>query len=174
MLEQRRIAMSGTADQIAVVLVCSLTALIATDRIVFGQAGSTGGTVGKQDKSISGGEEPHQRAKAKPRGSAIGEMPTRSISGKWAWTAKCDDASDWAGTFELMQSSDGAITGSAAGNDGSGSMSGQLVANKLIVTRSYAMHSNQIVFTLAAGGRSMQGSESSRSHGMCRYHAERS
>jgi hypothetical protein len=167
--------MSGTVDRIAVALVCSLAALIATDRMVFGQAGSTGGTVGKQDKSVSGEEEPpHQRAKAKPRGSAIGEMPTRSMSGKWTWTAKCDDASDWAGTFDLMQGADGTITGSAAGNDGSGSMSGQLVANKLIVTRSYAMHSNQIVFTLAAGGRSMQGSESSRSHGMCRYQAERS
>jgi hypothetical protein len=158
----------------AVVSVLAIITALAAERLALAQAGSTGGSLGKTDKSASGGEEPSgQRARAKSRSSAV-ENGAHSISGKWIWTAHCDDASKWGGTFDLAQSSDGAVTGSASGDDGSGSMSGQLAANKLIATRSYAMHSNQIIFTLGAGGKSMQGSESSRTHGMCRYQAERS
>jgi hypothetical protein len=42
-------------------IIC-LIALFATNRVALGQAGSIGGTVGKTDKSASGGQE-----EAKPR-----------------------------------------------------------------------------------------------------------
>jgi hypothetical protein len=40
---------------IALAVVCGLAALIAANGIAFAQAGSTGGTLGKTDKSASGG-----------------------------------------------------------------------------------------------------------------------
>jgi hypothetical protein len=154
-------------------IIC-LIALITTGRSVFGQAGSTGGTIGKQDKSVSGGEEQRgtsEKAKAKPRNST----GAYSMSGKWNWTAKCDDASEWAGAFDLAQASDGAVSGMASGNDGSGSISGKLVGRKLTGTRSYNLGNiNSITFTLTTGGRSLEGSENSKSHGVCKYQANRS
>jgi hypothetical protein len=57
----------------ATVIVCVMSALLVADRTAFAQAGSTSGTIGKQDKSISGGEDqpapPKQRSKgpARPR-----------------------------------------------------------------------------------------------------------
>jgi hypothetical protein len=169
------IAMSKS---IGIAVACGLAALVGADQTAHAQAGSTGGTIGKTDKSVSGGEERPQ-AREKPnailRHSANSEtLAPLSISGNWVWTAKCTDASEWVGAFELSQTSDGAVSGTSAGNDASGSMSGQLVANKLTVSRSYyGIHSNQIIFTLAASGKSMQGSETSKTHGICRYQAKR-
>ncbi len=40
--------------------------------------------------------------------------------------------------------------------------------------RSYPTHTNRIIFTVSGNGRTMQGSESSVSHGVCRYRANRS
>jgi hypothetical protein len=50
-------AMSKLINWISIALLCSVTMFIASDRIAIGQAGSTGGTIGKTDKSVSGGEE---------------------------------------------------------------------------------------------------------------------
>jgi hypothetical protein len=41
---------------IAITVVCCLAILVAADGNAFAQAGSTGGTLGKTDKSVSGGE----------------------------------------------------------------------------------------------------------------------
>jgi hypothetical protein len=56
------------------------------------QAGSTGGTIGKQDKSISGGEEADRpRAASHPKRSAAKAQETSSgnscgrIVGRWSW-----------------------------------------------------------------------------------------
>jgi hypothetical protein len=40
----------------AVTGICSVVALSSTDTTAFAQAGSTGGTIGKTDKSASGGK----------------------------------------------------------------------------------------------------------------------
>lgn len=71
-----------------------------TPQIFLAQAGSAGGTIGKQDKSLSGEEraEPPRRAPAqKPRaasGPAKEAEPSRSadsrcrnIAGAWTWTS---------------------------------------------------------------------------------------
>jgi hypothetical protein len=161
---------------IAIAISCGLAALVAADqRTAFAQAGSTGGTLGKTDKSVSGGEEQQQRTSHKANAKQRNSANTLSVSGKWSWTAKCDDASEWAGAFDLAQASDGAVSGTANGNDGSGSISGQLVGRKLIGIRSYDLgNKNSITFTLTAGGSSLEGSEISKSHGVCKYQAKRS
>jgi hypothetical protein len=75
---------------ISVAVVCCLAALVAADRMAFGQAGSTGGTLGKTDKSASGGEEsgPHQTSR--PRGARKANQKSTSgscqrIVGSWSW-----------------------------------------------------------------------------------------
>jgi hypothetical protein len=139
----------------------------------FAQAGSTGGTLGNTDKSISGEREQPREA---PRHSTR-ERPKRasaplSVSGNWVWSAKCDDGTTWAGTFDFVQSADGAVSGSAAGNDGSASFSGQVQGNTIIGRRTYSMHSNSVVFTFSGGA--LHGVEPSATHGTCRYDARRS
>jgi hypothetical protein len=153
-------------------LACALTLLPAT---LFAQGGSTGGTVGKEDKSVSGGEDQLQRRQepyARLRHSA--KSSPSSISGKWIWTQRCDDGAEFSGAFELAQDSNGAVSGTATGSDGSGSVSGRFVGRKLTGTRSYLGHSNSITFTLTAGGSGLEGSESSQGHGICKYQAKRS
>jgi hypothetical protein len=73
----------------------ALLALIATSKASFAQAGSTGGTIGKQDKSFSGGEEtPPPRRDTRPAkpASAASSSPPReretrcmAIVGTWTW-----------------------------------------------------------------------------------------
>jgi hypothetical protein len=141
----------------------------------FSQAGSIGGTVGKADKSVSGGEDQPQRdQEPKARHSVSGERTTpSSINGKWMWTQKCDDGVEFSGAFELTQGSDGAVSGTATGSDGNGSISGKLVGRKLTGTRHYILgHNNSITFTLS--GSNLDGSEASQDHGTCKYHAKRS
>jgi hypothetical protein len=66
---------------------------------VLAQAGSIGGTIGKQDKSISGGEEvDRQRAAPLPKRSAASARETASgrscnrIVGTWSWYPSINDA----------------------------------------------------------------------------------
>jgi hypothetical protein len=67
---------------IAIAIICGLAMLVAADQTVFGQAGSTGGTIGKTDKSLSGGENSKprlgRREVAQPQGVAI------NLTGKWS------------------------------------------------------------------------------------------
>jgi hypothetical protein len=80
---------------VAFVLLLGLFALAQQER-AFAQAGSTGGTIGKQDKSISGGEDTadsrHAVPTNKPRRSAdhsVATAPTGGpcsrIVGTWLW-----------------------------------------------------------------------------------------
>ena len=49
----------------SVCIIC-LISLLVTDRMAFAQAGSTGGAIGKTDKSVSGGEEQTREPKTTP------------------------------------------------------------------------------------------------------------
>jgi hypothetical protein len=143
--------------------------------MALGQAGSIGGTIGKTDKSASGGEDQPQTRQKSKASSASKERPTpSSISGKWLWTAKCDDASEWTGGFDIAQKSDGSFNGKITGLFGATTISGQLFGNKLIGTLSYLDHSTNMSFTVAAGGNSMRGSETSKDRGICKYQIKRS
>jgi hypothetical protein len=77
----------------AIAAICCFVTLVATDKIAFAQAGSTGGTLGKTDKSVSGGEEnieTNQKRKAFGRTQATRERKTGGgsclkIVGTWTW-----------------------------------------------------------------------------------------
>ena len=52
--------MRKSFNRSSIALLCGVTAFVAGDRLAIGQAGSTGGTIGKTDKAISGGEEQNE------------------------------------------------------------------------------------------------------------------
>lgn len=75
---------------LSIVAITCLIALLATDQMAFAQAGSIGGTIGKTDKSASGGEgQPHSRAKPQKDKTdatrAIRSSSCRDIVGTWKW-----------------------------------------------------------------------------------------
>jgi hypothetical protein len=71
----------------AIVSVCSIIALPLTDTTALAQAGSTGGTIGKTDKSASGGDEPQGDKKAARRAAATKQEGSgcSRVIGKWQW-----------------------------------------------------------------------------------------
>jgi hypothetical protein len=73
---------------IPIIGICSMAALLSTDTASFAQAGSTGGTIGKTDKSVSGGEEPQGDKKA-GRGAAAATKQAGNgcsrVAGRWQW-----------------------------------------------------------------------------------------
>lgn len=110
--------MSGAAT-------CFLAAvvLIATGSSGLAEAGSTGGTIGKTEKSVSGGErssEPQSRTNSRPisKGSGGASSADRSsqssIAGRWRYSADCT-VGHWQGEFEILQGSGGSFSGSFAG-----------------------------------------------------------
>jgi hypothetical protein len=78
------------------ITILAAIAVAATSKASFAQAGSTGGTIGKQDKSLSGGEDtpsPRRDTRpAKPASPAASLSPLReketrcmAIVGTWTW-----------------------------------------------------------------------------------------
>ena len=99
--------------------VLGLLAPRLVDAPAFAQAGSTGGTVGKIDKSVSGGGEeasPEPRAKSHATHRAsVGprsEARSGSADGKWAVSATPSCLPPWALTASV---SNGVISGGATG-----------------------------------------------------------
>jgi hypothetical protein len=99
-------------------------ALLALSHLVFAnassalaQAGSTGGTIGKTDKSVSGGEEraePRAKSRATNRAS-VGTRPearSGSADGTWAVSATPNCLPAWTLTVSV---SNGVISGGATG-----------------------------------------------------------
>jgi hypothetical protein len=66
----------------AIAVACGFAAFVVADQTALAQAGSTGGTVGKTDKSASGGEE-------STRPNNASRPTTRSgcsaVAGTWLW-----------------------------------------------------------------------------------------
>lgn len=92
---------------------------------VLAQAGSTGGTIGKQDKSISGGAESDKpRATPRSKRPATNSQETSSgagcsrIVGSWRW---------YLGVTTMTFSQDGTVEQSISGNKGHWSCSGGIV-----------------------------------------------
>jgi hypothetical protein len=85
----------------------SVIIFFAGGSLAIGQAGSTGGVIGKTDKSVSGGESP-----ARPRGGS--DKPSgASLNGRWRWSADCT-VGHWQGEFDLSQTAGGNFNGSFA------------------------------------------------------------
>jgi hypothetical protein len=74
---------------ICAITICSMAALLPADTAALAQAGSTGGTLGKTDKSASGGEERQQEPKhrGRPREASVGTRGDGcgNVTGDWDW-----------------------------------------------------------------------------------------
>ena len=109
-------------------------ALLLNPSTALAQAGSTGGNIGKQDKSVSGGQDESARPRvakkppAKPSRSAParGESGPSAASGSWKGVSTGSCIPDWSWTLQV--SNEGIITGSGTtgrvgrGGAGSGTM----------------------------------------------------
>lgn len=71
----------------------------AQQQVAFAQSGSTGGVIGKQDKSVSGGEEPQTPPPARPASKPSTATPAKhseesggcgKIAGTWTWSNNLD------------------------------------------------------------------------------------
>jgi hypothetical protein len=104
--------------------VLAIIIFLAGGSLAFGQAGSTGGVIGKQDKSISGGEEADRpraaypkRPSAKPQETSSGHSCGR-IVGRWSW---------YLGTSESVFHKDGSAGHPASGAIGKWTCAGDTV-----------------------------------------------
>jgi outer membrane receptor protein involved in Fe transport len=162
-------------------ILCASVMIPGGDRIAFGQAGSTGGTIGKTGKSVSGGEE--ERPGDRKSGDRKAAATPATISGKWSWRAKCEDGTFSTGEYDFDQDADGTLSGScriisrpALGSSCS-ALSGRVAGNKVTLTVRWhdlvGSHQNPYEFTIAAGGQSMQGTEHAQTSGECTYQVKR-
>jgi hypothetical protein len=74
---------------LGIVAISCMTAFLATNRIALGQAGSTGGTIGKTDKSASGGEDLDENRGRPHRANKQSGPAGGSLTGRWDWEAIC-------------------------------------------------------------------------------------
>jgi len=93
---------------------------------VFAQAGSTGGTIGKQDKSVSGGDEavrphaaPRSKRSATPNVASSGSSCSR-IVGRWTW---------YLGVTEMTFNQNGTVRQSVSGHKGTWACAGAVVTS---------------------------------------------
>jgi hypothetical protein len=92
-------------------------AVLFQPHAALAQAGSTGGNVGKQDKSVSGGQDestkPSRAKKASPKpgrsASAREQAGAPEATGEWKGVSSGSCIIDWSWTLQI--SSAGAITG---------------------------------------------------------------
>jgi hypothetical protein len=74
------------------------------------QPGSTGGTIGRTGKSVSGGEEPA------PKNQQRATSSSRSLAGAWNWAADCTSG-HYHGVFELSPSGGREFSGRFTGTN---------------------------------------------------------
>lgn len=100
---------------IARTLLSGMVMSFAVGTTVYAQAGSTGGTIGKQGKSASGSEEspravaPSQKRAARGESGGAKIASRASITGHWHWDIKCPSA-NFTGHLDIVQSG-GTFTG---------------------------------------------------------------
>jgi hypothetical protein len=84
----------------------------AQQQAAFAQSGSTGGVIGKTDKSVSGGEGAARRP---IEGGASDRVSRISLTGQWRWNADCSGFGRYSGVFNLVETSRGHFNGNFAG-----------------------------------------------------------
>jgi hypothetical protein len=132
---------------LGIVCIICLVALLAADRIARGQAGSIGGTIGKTDKSASGGEESSASlgrylspaSRRHPQRNGEGSVgPSSSVTGHWQWHSDCGPFGRFVGAFKLAQTSAGQLTGEFLSDSGemkAGRISGTVTGDNVSFTR---------------------------------------
>jgi len=96
----------------------SVILFLAGGSLALGQAGSTGGTLGKTGKSMSGEDSPaapetRTKSPAK-RADKDGSEQQSGLAGRWRWDADCGAGGHWQGEFDLADTSRGHFNGSFA------------------------------------------------------------
>jgi hypothetical protein len=116
---------------------CAIAVLLGSNRIVLAQAGSTGGLIGKSDKSISGGHDLSEpRGRPSPTNKKVGHGAT-SLSGRWDWEAGCP-VNRYFGDLQLTELSGGQLAGEFVHDSGTvrgGQISGSVHGNEVSFSR---------------------------------------
>ena len=123
-------------DTKTTIIACAIAVLLGSDRIVLAQAGSTGGFIGKSDKSISGGDLGEPRGRTSPTNKKAGHAAT-SLSGRWDWEAGCA-ISRYFGAFQLTELSGGQLSGEFTRDSGAvqgGQISGSVHGSEVSFLR---------------------------------------
>jgi hypothetical protein len=134
---------------------CGLAvALFAVPCFAQVQPGSTGGSIGKTDKSISGSEsagEPRTSTKRPIERGASDRSSEGSVAGRWRWTSDCTGGR-WEGEFDLIESR-GHISGNFAGTSWHdiGTITGQINGTSLTFTRKNSVTTQYWTGRLASG-----------------------
>jgi hypothetical protein len=169
-----RAAVGGTVISVAAAAFADDTNPRAGTPIVLAQAGSIGGTIGKQGKSASGGEDAapvRDSAAAKPRqaksrtsadasGRAAGAR--FSIGGRWNWSGECQTgAVHYTGTMTFTQSGNTFAASHGGTNmwDNGAIANGRINGNRVSFDRTYQQYTDHIALTVSrsGGGLRMEG-----------------
>jgi hypothetical protein len=123
----------------------------------FSQAGSTGGTLGNTDKSISGDrEEPREGERHQSRSHEIQRATPSapsavSVAGRWHWIADCDNG-HYEAEFVLSDVNNGRFTGNFAGGQGDGTITDGSISGKSIAfTRHFMVFTQRWVGQVSGG-----------------------
>lgn len=176
MHKDRRNTLRGLGNAVLTVLLLSVHAAAA-------QPGSTGGTIGKQNKSVSGSEEtgpasgPEQRTRSekphRPQERAPKQDLGRSISGSWDWEASCASGGTWQGGLTISSTPSGALSG-AFGRGHMGGIVGAVSGNRVSFYRAmYKQHWRATLSGSAGSGLRMSGAVSDPARSGCRFSATR-
>jgi hypothetical protein len=128
----------------------------------FAQAGSTGGTIGKQDKSISGGdqiEKPGNLQQRKHREESPSRQVATTLTGPWDWKASCYGV-PYTGALRLVQSAGGQLSGKFLSDSGAfqgGTITGLASGTQINFTRTNSTGSIRYTAVLGSPQR-MEGS----------------
>jgi hypothetical protein len=147
-MAKRDAGMIGAICRSAVASLLATFVWAAISHSALAQAGSTGGSVGKQDKSISGGEETPASRSAAP----ASKPAAMSVAGRWHWMANCQSG-HWAAGFQITQGMSGQINGSLFSDPVNGSITGQVSNGIISFTRSALVLTQHWTGQLAEGGR---------------------
>ena len=174
-VDMRRRDFLGVLGGTAISLV--ICALVAQ---ALAQGGSTGGSIGKRNKSVSGVEDapgprepaapPHRRVRPEheARGSA-------SVNGHWRWSCDCASGKSFRGTFSFAQTGSdftGTMTQqtSASGTVSGGKASGGGVSFTVTLTNIVERTEH---WTGRLTGGHMQGTLTTQFDGACQFTADR-
>jgi hypothetical protein len=152
----------------------SVILLLTCGSLALGEAGSTGGTLGKTEKSISGSGESAPADRRRPRTPSIPpmQMTAASLEGNWDWEASCT-VGQWQGGMTLHAVSATKFSGEF--NKGHiGSIAGTINGNRLSFIRTWMGIIKQnwtAPVTSAGSSLRMQGPFTDPTHSGCRFSA---
>jgi hypothetical protein len=144
------------------------------------QPGATGGTIGKQGKSVSGGEEtgelPARREPLHPqRGRSHdreGIAADAAVAGRWRWQGECGIGGRYQGSFEIGKLKGGRFSGTLVinGDQTTGSISGRVSGDSISFDNT---HLGALKWSGTLNGGHISGSFSNSIGYVCQWTASR-